>query len=192
MARYDAEHKGETRRRIIDSAGRRFKEDGIDGSGVAALMSDAGLTNGAFYAHFKSKDDLVANVVADQLRAQHANLGSLPEGRAALEEFVREYLAPHHRDHPSTGCPSAALLDEIGRCDDAVRDSYTEGMQSIVEVISAHLSPTDPSAARARALGLFTVLVATMQLARAVSDRGLSDEILAAGILNAQLLLNAD
>ena len=67
MARYDAEHKAQTRRRIIETAGRRFKQDGIDGSGVAALMTDAGLTNGAFYAHFESKDDLVANVVADQL-----------------------------------------------------------------------------------------------------------------------------
>ncbi len=144
MARYDAEHKAETRRRIIETAGRRLKQDGIDGSGVAALMTDAGLTNGAFYAHFGSKDDLVANVVADQLATQCAVLDSLPEGRAALEEFICDYLAPRHRDHPSTGCPSAALLDEIGRCDDAVRDSYTEGMQSIVDVIAAHLSPHRP------------------------------------------------
>ena len=82
MARYDAEHKAETRRRIIETAGRRLKQDGIDGSGVAALMTDAGLTNGAFYAHFESKDDLVANVVADQLATQRAVLDSLPEGRA--------------------------------------------------------------------------------------------------------------
>jgi TetR/AcrR family transcriptional regulator, transcriptional repressor for nem operon len=190
MARYDAEHKAETRGRIIETAGRRFKRDGIDGSGVAALMSDAGLTNGAFYAHFESKDDLVANVVADQLATQRAVLASLPEGRAAVEEFVRDYLSPHHRDDPSTGCPSAALLDEIGRCDDAVRDSYTEGMQSIVHVITAHLSPHDPSAGRTRALGLFTVLVATLQLARAVSDRELSDDILESGIRNAGLLLD--
>ena len=74
MARYDAEHKGETRRRIVETAGRRLKQDGIDGSGIAALMSDAGLTNGAFYAHFESKDDLVANVVADQLAIQRAVL----------------------------------------------------------------------------------------------------------------------
>ena len=192
MARYDAEHKAETRRRIIETASGRFKQDGIDGSGIATLMSDAGLTNGAFYAHFQSKDDLVANVVADQLRTQHDTLSSLPPGRAALEEFVRDYLAPHHRDHPGTGCPNAALLDEIGRCDDAVRDSYTQGMQPIVEVIAAHLSPQDPSAARTRALGLFTVLVATLQLARAVSDRELSDDILASGILNAQMLLNCE
>ena len=190
MARYDAEHKGETRRRIVETAGRRLKQDGIDGSGIAALMSDAGLTNGAFYAHFESKDDLVANVVADQLATQRAVLDSLPEGRAALEEFIRDYLAPHHRDQPSTGCPSAALLDEIGRCDDAVRDSYTEGMQSIVDVIAAHLPPQNPSAARTKAIGLFTLLVATLQLARAVSDPKLSDDILGSGIRNAQILLD--
>ena len=190
MARYGVEHKAETRRRIIETAGRRLKQDGIDGSGIAALMTDAGLTNGAFYAHFESKDDLVANVVADQLRAQHAVLDSLAAGQAALEEFIRDYLAPRHRDHPSTGCPSAALLDEIGRCDDAVRDSYTQGMQSIVDVIAAHLSPHDPSAGRTRAVGLFTVLVATLQLARAVSDRKLSDDILESGIRTAQLLLD--
>ena len=90
---------------------------------------------------------------------------------------------------PAHGCPNAALLEEIGRCGDGVRDSYTRGMQSIVEVIATHLSPEDPFAARSIALGLFTILVATMQLARAVSDRELSDDILESGISNAQLLL---
>ena len=192
MARYDTEHKAQTRQRIIETAGRRLKRNGIDGSGVAALMTDAGLTNGAFYAHFESKDDLVANVVADQLATQRAVLASLPEGKAALGEFVREYLSPQHRDDPGTGCPNAALLDEIGRCGDAVRDSYTRGMQSIVEVIATRLSPKDPSAARATALGLFTILVATMQLARAVSDGELSNDILESGISNAQLLLDRE
>ena len=144
VARYDTEHKAQTRRRIIETAGRRFKQDGIDGSGVAALMADAGLTNGAFYAHFESKDDLVANVVADQLATQRAVLAALPEGRAALEGSCANYLSPHHRDDPGTGCPNAALLDEIGRCGDAVRDSYTKGMQSIVDVIATHLSPRGP------------------------------------------------
>ena len=192
MVRYDAEHKAQTRRRIIETAGRRVKQDGIDGSGVAALMADAGLTNGAFYAHFESKDDLVANVVADQLAAQRAVLAALPEGRVALEQFVRDYLAPRHRDHPDDGCPNAALLDEISRCGDAVRSSYTKGMQSLVDVIATHLSPQNPAAAHTRALGLFTMLVATLQLARAVSDDELSDEILRSGILNAQLLLDCE
>ena len=81
MARYDTEHKAQTRRRIIETAGRRVKQDGIDGSGVAALMADAGLTNGAFYAHFESKDDLVANVVADQLATQRAVLAVATRGQ---------------------------------------------------------------------------------------------------------------
>lgn len=190
MARYGTEHKAQTRQRIIETAGRRLKQNGIDGSGVAALMTDAGLTNGAFYAHFESKDDLVAHVVADQLAGQHAVLAALSDGKAALKQFVLEYLSPQHRDNPGSGCPNAALLDEIGRCGNAVRDSYTRGMQSIVDVIASHLSADDRSAARSTALGLFTVLVATVQLARAVSDDDLSDEILESGIANAQLLLD--
>lgn len=189
MPRYDAQRKAETRRRIIDTAGARFKQDGIDASGIATLMSDAGLTNGAFYAHFPSKSDLVANVMADQLRVQHEALSGLPPGRTAIDEYVREYLSPHHRDHPESGCPNAALLDEVSRCDDAVRQSYTDGMQAIVNAIAARLSPRDPAAARATALGLFTLLVATLQLARAVSDPTLSDEVLASGISNADKLL---
>src|SRR5437763_4633820 len=112
MARYGKEQKQATRRRIIEVAGRRLKRDGIDGSGVATLMADAGLTNGAFYAHFESKDDLVASVLTEELRAQDERLGELPTGRPSLRQYVREYLSPEHRDSPAAGCPSAALLDE--------------------------------------------------------------------------------
>src|SRR4051794_7674118 len=74
--RYGKDQKQATRQRILETAGRRFKEDGIDGAGVAAVMSDAGLTNGAFYGHFASKEDLVANVLADQLRAQRDSVNA--------------------------------------------------------------------------------------------------------------------
>src|SRR3569832_1014089 len=77
--RYAKDQKQATRQRILEAAGRRFKQDGIDGAGVAAVMSDAGLTNGAFYAHFASKEDLVANVLADQLRAQRKSFHAQPE-----------------------------------------------------------------------------------------------------------------
>ena len=72
MVRYGKEHKQATRQRIIDTAGRRLKRDGIDGSGIATVMKDAGLTNGAFYAHFASKDDLVAAAVNDAVRKVEA------------------------------------------------------------------------------------------------------------------------
>ena len=96
--RYGKDQKQATRQRILEAAGRRFKQDGIDGAGVAAVMSDAGLTNGAFYAHFASKEDLVANVLADQLRAQRQSLDAQPADRAGLEAFIRSYLSPQHRD----------------------------------------------------------------------------------------------
>src|SRR3954452_24588517 len=96
--RYGKDHKEATRQRIVEAAGRRFKADGIDGAGVAAVMSEAGLTNGAFYGHFTSKEDLVANVLADQLRAQRHSLDSLASDPAGLAAFIRAYLSPQHRD----------------------------------------------------------------------------------------------
>src|SRR5437763_10746584 len=98
--RYTKDHKQATRQRIVEAAGRRFKEDGIEGAGVATVMSDAGLTNGAFYGHFASKEDLVANVLADQLRAQRESFDAQLAERAGLEAFIRSYLSPRHRDRP--------------------------------------------------------------------------------------------
>jgi len=190
VARYAKEHKQATRRRILEVAGHRFKQDGIDGSGVATLMSDAGLTNGAFYAHFASKDDLVANVVADQLHTQCETFRVLPPGRAGLEDFLREYLSPQHRDNPADGCPSAALLDEIGRCSPGTKDAYTGGAQAILDEIAIRLAPEDPQAARGRALGLYTMAVGTLQLSRAVSDAKFADEVLEQGLQNARAFLS--
>jgi TetR/AcrR family transcriptional regulator, transcriptional repressor for nem operon len=190
MARYGKQHKQATRRRIIAAAGRRLKRDGIDGSGVAALMADAGLTNGAFYAHFASKDDLVATAVADQLREQRERYRTQISDRADIEQMVREYLSPGHRDNPADGCPSAALLDEIGRCPDATKRSYTEGMLDIVDHLAALIAPQDPPSARARTLSLFATLIGTMQLSRALADRQLADAVLAQGIQNALALLD--
>jgi AcrR family transcriptional regulator len=191
VARYGKEHKQATRQRIIETAGRRFKRDGIDGSGIATLMADAGLTNGAFYAHFASKDDLVAAVVADQLATQVGRYDSLSPGRPGLEEFAREYLSPQHRDRRDTGCPSAALLDEIGRCPKTTKRAYTSGARAIVDEIAARLAPDDPQAARGQALALFTMMVGTLQLSRALADRRLADEVLEHGLANALALLGA-
>lgn len=191
MARYSPEHKEATRRRMIEAAGRRFKSDGIDGSGIATLVADAGLTNGAFYGHFASKDDLVASVVAQQLEDQVAVLSSLPAGPGSVEAFLREYLSPAHRDDLAGGCPSAALLDEIGRCDVAVREAYTDGARSMVEAIARHLDDGEPQRTNERAIGLFSLLVGSLQAARAVTDPELSDRILSAAYTNAMTLAGA-
>ena len=191
MARYGTEHKQATRRRIIDTAGRRFKRDGIDGSGIATLMTDAGLTNGAFYAHFASKEDLVATALAEQLRDQRETLSVLAPGRAGVEQYVRDYLSIQHRDNPDDGCPSAALLDEIGRCTDPTKQAYTDGVLAMIDDVAARLAPGDPQSARVKTLSVFAMMIGTLQLSRALADQHLADAILAQGIHNALAALDA-
>jgi TetR/AcrR family transcriptional repressor of nem operon len=188
--RYSQDHKQATRRRILEAAGRRLKQDGIDGSGVAALMSDAGLTNGAFYAHFESKEDLVANVLADQLRAQRESLDDQASDRAGLEAFVRSYLSPEHRDQLADGCPSAALLDEIARRPTDTRDVFSAEVMGVIDDIASRLDPTGVESAREGALTVFGLMVGTLQLARALTDRDLSDRLLARGVETALKLLD--
>jgi TetR/AcrR family transcriptional regulator, transcriptional repressor for nem operon len=187
--RYSRDHKQATRQRILEAAGRRFKQDGIDGSGVAAVMSDAGLTNGAFYAHFKSKEDLVANVLAEQLRVQRQSFDAQPSDWAGLEAFARAYLSPEHRDQFAEGCPSAALLDEIARRPAGTRDVFTDELMGVVDDIASRLDPTAVEASRADALTVFGLMVGTLQLARALTDRRLSDQLLARGVETALKLL---
>ncbi len=186
MARYGADHKQATRRRILEAASRRFKRDGIDGSGVATLMADAGLTHGAFYAHFDSKEDLVVNMVADQLREQRATYGA-----QSIEEIVRGYLSVQHRDNTESGCPSAALLDEIARSSDAVKRAYTDGQLAIIDDVAARLAPADSRSARLQALGVFALMVGTLQVSRALADKRLADDVLEQGVQNALALLGS-
>ncbi|WP_369230600.1 TetR/AcrR family transcriptional regulator [Streptomyces sp. R21] len=193
MVRYAKEHKHETRRRIIATAGRRLKRNGIDGSGVATLMKDAGLTNGTFYAYFASKDELVATAVADQMRAQHENIvAQTAPGRAGLEQMIRWYFSTEQRDSVEDGCPNAALLDEIARSPDPTRQAYTDGALVLVDGFAARLAPHDPPSARLRSLSLLGMLAGTLQLSRALTDRQLADDLLEQGIRNALALLDAD
>ncbi len=191
MVRYAKEHKSVTRRRIIEAAGRRLKRDGIDGSGVATLMKDAGLTNGAFYAHFTSKEDLVATAVSEQLREQREQLATAAPGREGFEQAIRAYLSPGHRDNPGEGCPSAALLDEITRCSAATKQAYTDGVLAFTDDFAAQLAPHDPQSARVAILSIYASMVGTLQLSRALADPQLADAILEQGVRNALLILDS-
>src|SRR5438445_3238117 len=185
MARYGKEHKQATRQRIIEVAGDRLKRDGVHGSGIATLMADAGLTNGAFYAHFESKEDLVASAVTEQLREQRERFSALPPDRAGVEQIVRGYLSVQHRDSAEGGCPSAALLDEIGRSTDATKRAYTDGLLVVIDDIAAHLASDDPHSAHVKTLSVFALLIGTLQVSRALADRQLAGEGLEQGVQNA-------
>jgi len=177
--RYDKGHKDASRRRIMDVASERFRSDGIAASGLAAIMSDAGLTNGAFYPHFKSKADLVRESVAAAMDDQSKLLRAMVT-TGGLEAVIAAYLSPEHRDNPHTGCTWAALLPELARQSAEARTVYMERLlETVREMAGAmRVDATDPEAV---ILGVYATLIGTLQLSRAVAGTPLSDRILAAG-----------
>jgi len=187
--RYEKGHKEATRQRITEVASRRFRDEGISAVGLAGVMSDAGLTNGAFYAHFESKEDLVREVVEQALEGQRAAMTAAVEERG-LEGVVRDYLDLSHRDQRAEGCPSAALLDEIGRRPEATRDAYTRRLLVLIDVVADHLDDDDPELRRVKALTVFGSLVGTLQLARAITDEKLSAHLLEQGVRAAMTLID--
>jgi AcrR family transcriptional regulator len=180
--RYDKGHKEASRRRIMEVAGERFRSDGIAASGLATIMSDAGLTNGAFYPHFKSKAELVRESVAAAMGDQAKLMGS-----GGLDAAIDAYLSASHRDNPATGCTLAALLPELAREPVETREVWAERFLTAVNKLGAGLSPQTPDPEGA-AIGIYATLIGALQLARVVQGTPLSDRIMAAGANAARTL----
>ena len=188
--RYDKGHKEASRRRIMEVASERFRADGIAASGLAAVMNDAGLTNGAFYPHFKSKADLVRESVASAMDDQSRLLQQIiAEG--GLEAAIAAYLSPEHRDSPETGCTLAALLPELARQPLDTRSVYMERFLEAARELASAL-PANAGDSEDVAIALYATLIGTLQLARAVEGTPLSDRILAAGAGAARELMRCD
>ncbi|UPT94660.1 TetR/AcrR family transcriptional regulator [Bradyrhizobium barranii subsp. apii] len=178
MARYDKGHRDTTRRHILDVASSQFRESGIAAVGLAGIMAEAGLTNGAFYTHFASKEDLVRAVLLDALERREQRHKDNLENGVALETVIRDYLSPKHRDRAATGCPTAALVSEIARHPKATREAFTGKMSDILALMAAQMPEGTPAERRRRAIAAYATMVGALQLSRAVSDRQLSEEIL--------------
>lgn len=184
--RYEKGRKDASRSRIMEVAAERFRGDGIAASGLATIMSDAGLTNGAFYPHFHSKAELVRESVAAALEEQSAQISELLAA-GGPEMAIQAYLSAAHRDNPEKGCASAALLPELARQPPETRAAYTGHFLTLVRLVAAALPRTkDPEGV---ALGVFATLIGALQLARAIEGKELSDRILAAGKEAARLLI---
>ena len=180
--RYQKGHKDVTRRHIIDVAARRFRSDGVAAAGLAGVMADAGLTNGAFYTHFDSKDDLVRETLLASLEQMRKRTLGAGEGEAGLGTGIRDYLSARHRDHPETGCPTSALIAEIARQPKKTRMAYGARLASYLDLVAGRMSGGSTEERHRRATALHALLIGTLQLARAVNDRAQSDRILADGI----------
>jgi len=190
--RYDKGHKDTTRRRIIDVASRQFRQDGVAAVGLAGIMTDAGLTNGAFYTHFGSKEDLVRAVLFDALDRREATARTALQGGAGLEAVIRDYLSPRHRDNPGRGCPTAALVAEIARHPKATRDAFTGRVSEFIALLATKIGAGSPSERRRKAVAIYGMMLGTLQLARAVNDNKLSDEILQSAVSAALILAEGE
>ncbi len=184
--RFEKGHKEQTRQRIIETASRKFRKEGVAATGIAGLMAEAGLTHGGFYAHFSSKEDLVRaalEAALDQTRARREKvLNSAKPGPDKLEALIRFYLRPAHRDAPEQGCAAAALISEIARHEPETRATFTARLRGLLAQIASTLPPEMDEAAREQlAIGLFGTLLGCLQMARAVDDPALSDKILESG-----------
>ena len=189
--RYEKGQRNTTRNRILEVAARRFRQEGIAASGLAGIMSEAGLTNGAFYAHFSSKSEMVEKSLERATDEQWQQFEKeIASGR--LLNIVRAYLSGQHRDHPDSGCPSAALLPEISRQEPATRHVYTESVKRLLNALEKQL-PDMPKGPKAREIAIGTVglLIGILQLARAVDDPSFSEDILAAGTHVASTLIQS-
>jgi TetR/AcrR family transcriptional repressor of nem operon len=172
----------------VETAAARFRKDGIEGVGVADLMAEAGLTHGGFYSHFSSKEDLVRAAMTEASgRAQARFKQRIEEG--GLEAWIRGYLRTAHRDHPEKGCAVAALAAELARHPKSTRRPMTERLADLRSDIETHLPEAmPPRRKRQIALGIFSTMVGALQMARAVDDPKMSEEILEAGITSALAL----
>ncbi|MDF2597981.1 MAG: TetR family transcriptional regulator [Methylobacterium brachiatum] len=164
------EQMGENRRRILDAAGRLFRDRGFEAVTVAEVMREAGLTHGGFYGHFRSKDDLIAAALAELVVASEP-------GPLALPAFAARYLSPAHRDDPARGCPVAALASDTIRQAPEARAAMTEGLRRQIARLTD--GAAEPESARQAAIGSWAAMVGAMILARMSDDPALSDEVLA-------------
>lgn len=166
-----------THTRIVETAARAIRRSGYDGTGVADIMKEAGLTHGGFYAHFSSRDAMLAEAAdragEDTIAIAKKVLAEAPEDQA-LQALMHVYLSNEHMANIETGCSLVALGSEMPRQASEVRKASTCRVKEMVALIKSRL-PDDESEANEKALAMFSTMVGTLLLARAVDDPELSE-----------------
>ena len=174
-----AENKRESLDKILDAAARRLREEGLEGAAIVPVMRDAGLTHGAFYSHFASKDDLAAAAFGHAITTGRAHWIKPSRGeswRARLAGLAKRYLTTAHRDDLSTSCGFATLSSDAAHASPSFRASYEHELRKSLAAICE--SATGADTTLDDAIALMTICVGGMSLARAVVDPKLSARIL--------------
>jgi TetR/AcrR family transcriptional repressor of nem operon len=178
--RYEPQHKTRTRDRIVRNAARKLRAEGLSGPGVASVMKASGLTVGGFYKHFRSKDELLTEAIAqgfaDSSEKICSSLQNVPRADR-WKEVVRLYLSPDHCDHPDSGCPVAALAPEMARAKLGVRKRIA-GL--IKEYRWVEFMPGASAAERERNFFvIFSAMAGAVSIARILTDAADRQKVLA-------------
>ncbi|TBY62250.1 TetR/AcrR family transcriptional regulator [Rhizobium leguminosarum bv. viciae] len=182
--RYSAEHKQETRTRVIAAAGRVFRQEGYGGAGIDALTKAAGVTNGAFYGHFKSKGEAFRTAVLAGLEELRQGIAALKASQPKdwLTTFVGYYLGYKRTCDLGESCALPSLSPDVMRADDETRSAYTAELKRLIEEVAVGLPEGEISGQSERpredqAILLLAMLSGGVTLARAASDPALSKRI---------------
>jgi len=173
--RYDSEHKQQTRTKVLDAAAKAIRRDGPDRVGVASVMADAGFTHGGFYAHFGSKDALIAAAIGHMFEQARARFDRETQGRQpadALEHYIDFYLSKKHRDTRELSCPIAALSSDLPRLPAAAVERYAQGVRGLTERFQRLIAqlPNPPIDALQTARSVVAEAVGALALSRAEPD----------------------
>ncbi len=182
--RYSAEHKQETRARVVAAAGQVFRKEGYGGAGIDALTKAAGVTNGAFYGNFKSKSEAFRTAVLAGLEDLRQGIAALKadQPKGWLKTFVGYYLGYKRTCDLGESCALPSLSPDVMRADNETRSAYTAELKRLIEEVAAGLPENaarrQPQTARGdQAILLLALLSGGVTLARAVSDPALSERI---------------
>ena len=171
--------------RIVSVAARAIRRSGYDGTGVADIMKEAGLTHGAFYAHFESREAMLAEAASRacaESAAATAKLMASGPPQEALATMLRAYLSRLHIEHAEMGCPLAALGSETPRQTPEVRRVSTRHIKEMIDFVARQSPDWGQPAAHEQALVTVATMVGTLLLARAVDEPALADSLCEAAL----------
>ena len=179
---HPAGKKEEGRQRILSGAGRGFRGQGYGGLGVDALAKEAGVTSGAFYAHFKSKADAFREVVAAGMRDLKSGIErrQAEGGTTWKRQFVKFYMGERRTCDMSQSCALQSLTTEVARADAPTRKAYETELRDVIAALAEGLEGRTPAAKRSEAIAMLAMLSGGVSMARAVEDEELAQEIAAA------------
>jgi TetR/AcrR family transcriptional repressor of nem operon len=172
--------KESTHERIVEAAARAIRRSGYNGTGVADIMKEAGLTHGGFYAHFPSREAMLAEAAdragRDSVEMMERIAARTPPDKV-LREMAKAYLSKDHLQGVEGGCATAALCSEMPRQAAEVRSAATRRIKEMIDLVSRQMPDWGQPAAHERALSTVSMMVGALALARAVDDPRLSDAI---------------